>query len=367
MKQVVWLYGYNLNMGGVETQMLSLLGSHHQTEYRWLIVSQSSPRFAARAAEYGAELAHWRLHNAFDVFAFIRLFFLLRHYRPTVLHIHSPNAALMGTWISRLLSIPCVVTIHLPLYYFVAGRGALASLKRRLYEFAERISQRLATKVIYVSAQVYSEALALQIAPRHSQVIANGVEINQLGEHRLLRRSDVVNICCVGRLEYQKGIDVLIQAAALLRNQAYNFQIQIAGDGSQRVNLESHAKTLGVTSEVIFLGFRDDALDILSVSDVFVLPSRYETMSIALLEAMVAGLPCVVTNVGENEELITEGVEGYVVHPDDPAALAAALKKLIANSDLRRRMGQAARLKARQCGDGQMVERTMAVYESLRK
>ena len=90
-------------------------------------------------------------------------------------------------------------------------------------------------------------------------------------------------------------------------------------------------------------------------------------MPIAILEAMAAGLPCVVTNVGENMELITDGVEGFVISPDDPIALADALKKINCRSALRRRMGQAAYLKSQYCGAAQMVERTLAVYESLRK
>ena len=367
MKQVVWLYGYNLNIGGVETQMLSLLRGNSKQHYRWLIVSQTSPNFEMRVANYGTELARWRLGNAFDIFAFAKLFSLLNTKRIDLLHIHSPNAALIGTLISRLLGIPCVVTIHLPLYYFVIGKGVLASAKRRLYQWAEFISQRLATKVIYVSAQVYEEAIALRVAPRHAQVIENGVEINRIERRYQDQETKVITVCCVGRLEYQKGIDVLIKAVSLLQNQGGVFQIQIVGDGSQRMTLEAEVNALGIGSHINFLGFRNDIAQILSASDIFVLPSRYETMPIAILEAMAASLPCVVTNVGENKELITDGCEGFVVSPDDPIALADALKKLIADPVLRRRMGQAAYLKSQYCGAAQMVERTLAVYESLHK
>jgi glycosyltransferase involved in cell wall biosynthesis len=138
----------------------------------------------------------------------------------------------------------------------------------------------------------------------------------------------------------------------------------LVGEGTQRTVLQSLAQTLGLGSCVHFVGWQNEASNFFRDSDIFVLPSRYEAMSMSLLEALAHSLPCVVTAVGENTNLIVDGVEGLVVPTENPQALAKALARLLSDFKLRHQMGQAAYAKAKLFNVDRMVEHTLAVYSS---
>jgi glycosyltransferase involved in cell wall biosynthesis len=316
----------------------------------------------------GVSVINESIAHRFDVIGWLRFFRFIQTHRPDVIHIHSPNIFLLGVFVARISRIPCVLTIHLPAYYFVHGESHSARLKRGWYQQIEWAAQHFADRTIYVSSRVYEEARSLEIAaPARACVIENGVEINaNRARSNNLTRHDVT-VCCVGRLEYQKGIDVLLEAVSLLSRRSIKTLVIIIGDGKLRTNLAAMCGSLGIQSLVTFAGFQTDVSNYLLASDIFVLPSRYETMSIALLEAMASGLPCIVTNVGENAQLITDGAEGFVVPSEDVEKLADALAKLIAAPDLRQRMGQAARIKVVQYSVKRMAEKTFSVYQSLLK
>ena len=363
---VAVLYGYTLHIGGVESHLLSLF--RDMKSVSWQVFAHASPEFKARADSLSVSVMDESIAHRFDMTRLFRFFRFIQTQRPDVIHIHSPNIFLPGILAAHISRIPCVLTIHLPAYYFVRGESPSARFKRWWYQCIERAAQHLADKTIYVSSRVYEEARSLKIvAPTRACVIENGVEINvdDVRSNRLTRHD--VTVCCVGRLEHQKGIDVLLKAVSLLALRLANVRLTIVGDGNLRADLAKMCESLSIQSLVTFAGFQNDVPHYLIASDIFVLPSRYETTSFALLEAMSAGLPCVVTNVGENAQLITDGVEGFVVPSEDAEKLAEALAKLIADTNLRQRMGQAARAKVEQYSAGRMVERTFKVYESLLK
>ena len=363
---VAVLYGYPLHIGGVESHLLSLFRGVKGAS--WQVFAHASPEFKTHAGSLGVSVINESIAHRFDVIGWFRFFRFIQTHRPGVIHIHSPNIFLLGIFVARISRIPCVLTIHLPAYYFVHSESLSARFRRGWYQQIERVAQHLADRTIYVSSRVYEEARSLKIvAPARACVIENGVEIkaDDVRGSQLTRHD--VTVCCVGRLEYQKGIDVLLEAVSLLSRRSIKAIAIIVGDGQLRTNLAATCGSLGVKSLVTFAGFQTDVSNYLMASDIFVLPSRYETMSIALLEAMASGLPCIVTNVGENAQLITDGAEGFVVPPEDVEKLADALAKLIADPDLRRRMGQAARIKVEQYSGESMAEKTFSVYQSLLK
>jgi glycosyltransferase involved in cell wall biosynthesis len=146
-------------------------------------------------------------------------------------------------------------------------------------------------------------------------------------------------IGAIGRLEHQKGIDLLIRALADIEGAT----LLIVGDGSQRRPLEELAVALDVSDRVVWSGWRDDARRYLGSLDVFTLPSRFEGFPLALLEALLARSAVVAADVGSVSEAVLDGETGLLVPPDDPTALAAAIRRLLASSDLRRRLGERGR------------------------
>jgi glycosyltransferase involved in cell wall biosynthesis len=140
-------------------------------------------------------------------------------------------------------------------------------------------------------------------------------------------------------LEAQKGVDTLVEALATLPVEELGLHLLLVGDGSMRGEIEALVRARALEGHVRFLSFRNDVETILGASDMFVLPSRFEAMPIALVEAMAAGLPSVVSDVGDNAAVVARGALGLVVAPGDVKALAGAIEVLARDTDKRRTMG----------------------------
>ena len=148
----------------------------------------------------------------------------------------------------------------------------------------------------------------------------------------------------VARLVRQKGLDVLVDALPRLSGAAAEWPVTLVGDGPERETLQQQAQDLGVSGRLRCPGFRSDPERFLAEAAVFVLPSRFEGMPNALLEAMAAGLAVIVTDASPGPlEVVEAGVSGLVVPSGDPVALAAAMQELASDPERCRRMGAAAR------------------------
>jgi glycosyltransferase involved in cell wall biosynthesis len=139
----------------------------------------------------------------------------------------------------------------------------------------------------------------------------------------------------VGRLAFQKGFDVLLRAM----REVDNATVVIVGDGEDRGQLEALARRLGVADRTIWVGWSDAVRSQVHSFDVFVLPSRFEGFPLAVLEALLAEKPVVAADVGSVGEAVIPGETGFLVPPDDPPTLAAAIRQLVDDEQLRCRMG----------------------------
>lgn len=152
-------------------------------------------------------------------------------------------------------------------------------------------------------------------------------------------------IVAAGRLHPKKGFDVLVAALALLRDQGEGFDCEIAGEGDERARLEGLIAQHGLGDRVRLVGWRDDVPAFLATGDVFAFPSHQEGFPLVLLEAMAVGLPVVSSAISGPVEMIADGVDGALVPPGDPAALARALAGLVATPQKAAALGVAARAK----------------------
>ncbi len=163
-----------------------------------------------------------------------------------------------------------------------------------------------------------------------------------------------------------KGQRYLIEAVPELAARFPGLAVVILGWGHLHHGLLDQAAALGVGDRVHLPGHRTDARMLLDAADVFVLPSRHEGMPLVLLEAMDAGLPVVATRVIGSEEVVADGETGFLVPPEDPAALGAALARLLADTELRERFGQAGRRRFRErFTHRRMAAATAEVYEQV--
>jgi glycosyltransferase involved in cell wall biosynthesis len=163
----------------------------------------------------------------------------------------------------------------------------------------------------------------------------------------------------VARLVPQKGIDVAVRALGDL-----DATLVVLGEGSERARLESLAREIG--TRLLLPGRVGDVAAVLRRADLLVHAARWEGFGLALLEAMLCGLPVVATRVSSIPEIVWDGDTGLLVPPDDPGALRAALERLLADEPLRRRLGEAGRERARtEFSVERMARRTLAVYEEV--
>jgi glycosyltransferase involved in cell wall biosynthesis len=243
---------------------------------------------------------------------------------------------------------------------------------------AERIAARLSTAIICVCGHDRDRALAMGIAgPDKVHVVYNGVAPEQWLVHRhtaagrVSGAADQVStagrmangalcVVSVGRLTQQKDIETLLHAWRLVHGPHH---LALVGDGPSRPSLEQMIERHGLTGRVDLLGARDDVPQILRRSDLFVLSSRWEGLPLAVIEAMMSGLPVIATAVGGIPEQVVEGETGLLVPPGDPDTLARAVSRLLNDAGLRERTGAAGRRRAlERFTEARMLRQTAEVY-----
>jgi glycosyltransferase involved in cell wall biosynthesis len=169
----------------------------------------------------------------------------------------------------------------------------------------------------------------------------------------------------MGRLVPVKNHASLIEATRLMRDQGLKPTVIIAGEGPLRSDLEAQARAAGLVGAVRFLGHHPDPDVVMAALDVYVLPSNSEGLPNTVLEAMATGLPVVATRVGGMDELIQDGVTGFLVPPREPDPLARALGLLLRDEALRRTTGKAARIRTEsEFTLSGMIRRYEALYTS---
>jgi glycosyltransferase involved in cell wall biosynthesis len=167
----------------------------------------------------------------------------------------------------------------------------------------------------------------------------------------------------VGSLTPKKDHPNLLAAIGLLAPEHPSLRLVVVGTGPMEAQLRRDVERSGLGSRVHLLGARDDVPHILPAFDVFVVSSRYEGLPLALVEAMAAGLPSVATSVGGIPELLDDGRTGFLVAPGDPAALAAAVEKLLCDPKTRAEMGWWAAVDAVRWNVAAAVEKMQELYE----
>lgn len=274
---------------------------------------------------------------------------LLRHLRRlraghAILHAHHLYLeAMAAAWAGLRIGLPAIAKIACG-----GPDGDFARLRRTGLAVGLPLLRRL-RRVVAISGETEAELLAHGFPADRIARIGNGVDPIRFApapDPEAARRQAGLGpetVLFLGRLDAQKGLDVALHAWARVTARRPGARLVLAGDGAARVALEDQARALGLSETVRFLGTRSDPETLLRGSQIFLLPSRSEGMSNALLEAMATGLPCVASRIGGNRDLVEHGITGLLTPPGDAAALAEALAALLEDAPLRQRLGTAAR------------------------
>jgi len=289
-----------------------------------------------------------------------------RRKRYDVIHVHSMSpSAFVGVLAGKLLDKKTVIK--------VMASGEWSDLRRMRDNsmvlgacYMLPFIRRHCDCIVALNRETVDELQEAGFPPEQIVPGDNGVEVGcHKRSHGLHTPARLV---FVGRLQRQKGLDLLLQAVARLKRArpSLAWMLWVFGDGPCRSEYEILASELGIAERVHFQGQVPDVPARLVDVDIFVLPSRAEGMSNALLEAMAAGLPCVATRINGNIGLIQDGSNGLLVPPEDPEALAGALESLLDSQALRERLAQGARsLILRRYTIGSVADQYVSLYKEL--
>jgi len=272
----------------------------------------------------------------------LSLWSFLRREKIDVIETFTHDSNMVALPIAWLARVPVRIATH---------HGVIEGFPRwRELIHSWMVNSNIANKLVAVSRKTHEISLREGVREEHIEVIQNGIvplsiENRSRFEIRKEAKMDVGDLVLisVGRLVYQKAHEFLVACMPEVLKKFPNAQAWIFGEGPLRADLQSQIEQLGLSDSVKLQGKSDHIAMYLASADVFVLPSRWEGLPIALLEAMSAGLPCVATKVEGVDEALIEGEHGLFVPVEDPGALAQAILQLLGASEVRNRMGAAAR------------------------
>ena len=260
-----------------------------------------------------------------------------------VTHTFKPNC--LGRIAARRLGIPCVV---------VSRGWTWENLKVRMYEAMDRVNLRFVDHVVAVSEGQAEKVRKAGVPSPRLSVIRNAARLKAFAqpdaEYRTKLRSyfnsEVTSIVLgAGRLSQEKGFAVMVEAAAEVLKQQPKAGFIIFGEGVERPAMESRIRELGLAGRVVLPGFTAELDKYLPWADVVVLPSFTEGLPNVALEASAAGIPVVATAVGGTPEVIADGETGFLVPSGNPSMLGERIGRLLADAGLRKRLGDAGRVR----------------------
>src|SRR5215218_1493388 len=290
--------------------------------------------------------------------------------RADVVHVHlSEDLAVLpvGAAAARLHRLPLVLTVHMSLRHTLALSDLRSAILKTLGGPIERWGEHSADAVLAITPRLFRLLVSDGVEADRVHLIPPGVNpslfegpfedpFSGVGRPRVL---------FVGRLAPRRGVRALVAAAGLLEDEGA--QVLLVGDGPERRVLEREVERLGVGRRLHFVGFlaHDRLPAAMSHADLLVLPSLYEELGTVLLEAMYAGLPIVASKTGGIPEVVEDGVNGLLVPPGDPEALARAIDRLLADRSLANRLSEGAHERGKDYDWEVLAGRVLRVYRGV--
>lgn len=330
-----------LDFGGAEAVVVDLVGATLDRcepvvcciKHRGELAARLDPRVPVLCLDKkeGIELGlPWRLAR------------LIREQSIDVVHSHLWGAFLESAVAAKLAGLPLIHTVHGT--YPKHGSGLASRMKLSVRRLLERQAGRWHRRVVTVSRSIEQYVVgAIGLDGRNVETVHNGIAERSLDTSARNGRTFIT----VGRMAAVKNQALMLRAFARVAAQVPEAHLRLVGDGPERPALEALSGELGLTDQVEFLGFRNDAADLMAQADVFLMSSHYEGISIAILEAMRAGLAVIGTRVGGIPETVEHRQSGLLVDDNDEAGFAAAMLELLQSHELRQTLGQNAAARQR--------------------
>jgi len=349
----------SLYMGGAEvliTEIIKALGKEKYEHFVYYFANDGPVRKKLEglgiAVFKGTERASIKQPIRFIVTLFgliNNLIFFIRGNGIHVIQSHLGPANQLAVMVGKLLRIPTFPTVHTPSAFDDSGNRR--DMRVVLKKAVNQISYRIADRVVVVSQEI-KEIIQKRFSLGNDNVfvLKNGIVLednfpkSDVLEKEFPDSENKLKIIAVGRLVPLKNFNLIVRASKeLIDRNLTDFLVLIAGEGGERPMLEALIKELEVDAHVKLLGLRDDIIDLMMASNLFVMSSSYEGLSIAMIEAMACGLPIISSNIRSFRDCITPEQNGLLYPVGDHKALAECILRLAKDEKLRGKLSRGAR------------------------
>lgn len=312
------------------------------------------------------------INMLYDSIVLFKISRFLANRKFDIVHTHTSKAGLLGRFAAKLAGIPIIVhTPHGHVFF-----GYFSPLKTKIFILLEKFAARIADKIVTLTSREKSDYISHKIAGEEKFVIIHsGIELSkyqELSQEEKIKLKKEIGlpensfvVGTVGRLVPVKNPELLIKASQPVFTQYPDTYFVFAGDGPLKEDLRTAAKEIGGEKNIVFLGWRDDAHRILSIFDVFCLPSLNEGMGRVLAEAMAHGIPIVASDVGGIPDLVIHEKNGFLVPSQNTEELAKCIQILIADEEMRKKMGDEGKKMVLRFNSDTMVKKIAGMYEEL--
>lgn len=311
-----------------------------------------------------------------DLVALWRMFLYLRKERIDIVHTHTPKVSLLGQLAAKMAGVPVIInTVHG--FYFHDNMNSLA---KRFYVLMEKIAAKCSDYILSQNPEDIETAIKLGICPKEKiGYLGNGIDLNKFNpdnfdyEFRKKKREeigipeDAIVISIIGRLVREKGYLELFQAVRELIQKHHNLWLMIIGpeepEKSDKISIDTF-KNYGIESCTKYLGSRDDIPELLSICDIYTLPSWREGFPRSAIEAAAMGLPIVTTDIRGCRQVVDNRKNGLLVPVRNVHELRDALWKFIENPEMRKRYGSAGFKKAqKEFNEEHVCQKVLEIYQ----
>lgn len=325
---------YDMRIGGTEMVIKNIIEGCDNKSFQMSIycIEPTLGPWGKELKDSGLTVSSYERREGFDFTLINTLRKYIRDNNVDIVHCHQYTPWVYGALASLMLNTKVIFTEHGRFY------PDSSSWKRRL---ANPILRSLTDEITVIAKATRQSLVEYEfLNEEHIKVVYNGIKkVNvDKSRHALLRNSMNVDvnehiIGTIARLDPIKNQAMLLRSFSLVLKEIKNVTLLIIGDGEERARLEELAKELGVREQVIFTGYKPNPYEYLNLMELFLLPSFSEGTSMTLLESLSLGIPCVVTNVGGNPEIIENNFTGLVTPSDEHEKFASAIIELLSNKE----------------------------------
>lgn len=366
-----------LELGGAQKQLLSLISGLDKEAFEiFLFTAQEGLLLADAEALKGVRIQKSRyLERAINPLKDIAAFFEIRRFikenNIDIVHTHSSKAGIIGRLAARAAGLKNIVhTVH-----GWSFNDYQPPPLKNIFIFLEKVAARFTKRIIVVCQSDKIRGLAKHIGEEDKYGLITYAIRHEDFESKDKKAREALGVAAgdlvvgmISCLKPQKSPQDFMRLARLLRGTAPGLKFVLVGDGSLRRDVERMIARFNLEHDVILTGWRRDIARLLAALDVFVLTSRWEGLPVAVLEAMAASLPLLITDTGGVREIVREGQEGFLFPSGDIGTARTKLELLLKDESLRRKMGEASRRRVREDFYlGRMINRHAALYSGLLK